>query len=442
MPSLKSELKTLTEVYSGALAEVGNWCCVYVKVEFLWPDQVYIQRFEGREFFLVPPCIGADGSVMHPAVALKLAEDEDHSVGAKAINELLSAMTWSKDRTASVVAWGGGRRPYPCVGKESAQVSDRAYFPDLPENLSQKAKLALALYREGKSMEHVVYACLSFLKILNVQFATSKPQKDWINQAVVSVRGNQAQKRLDELRQIEADIGSYLFDSARCAIAHAFASPLVNPDDPSDDRRLRQDYPLVKELAVIAIEQEFGVRSPSTVYAEHLYELAGFKEWFPSDVRENATLLAQSCGSIRFPRLRFELIGRDVYAPLDELDATFLEAVDGCAIVECRSVRYPVSIKLYLNFAEERLQLDLLNGVWCGDDGTADAAQAVSDMLRFRWDYYRQYIFQVRSVPDGIVLGRASVFIPENHWLDPNELNEVRRFEDLAQMRRAAENDL
>lgn len=442
MLSLKSELKTVAEVYSGAIAEVGNWCCGYVKAEFLWPDRVYIQSYEGRDFFLVPPCTAEDGVVMYPAVALNLPEAEDHSLGAKAINELLSAMTWSKDKGASVVAWGGGSRLHPCIGKEIANVTDRADFPDLPENLPEKAKLALALYREGKSMEHVVYACLSFLKILNVQFATSKPQKVWINQAVVSVRSNQAQKRLDELRQIEPDIGSYLFDSTRCAIAHAFASPLVNPDDPSDDRRLRQDYPLIKELAVIAIEQEFRVRSPSRVYAKHFYELAGFKKLFQSDAAQDATQLAQSCGSIQFPRLRFELVGRDGYAPLNELEATFLEAVDGCAIVECRSVRYPVSIKLYLNFAEERLQLDLLNGVWCGDDGTADAAQAVSDMLRFRWDYYRQYIFQVRSVPNGVVLGRASAFIPENHWLDPNELNEVRRFEDLAQMRRAAENDL
>jgi hypothetical protein len=442
MHSLTSELRTVAEVYSGALAEVGNWCCGYIQVEFLWPDRVSLQSYGGRNFFLVPPCTGEDGVVMYAAVALKLGEDEDHSVGAKSINELLSAMTWSKDKSARVVTWGGGRLPHPCAGQETAHLSDRAYFPDLPEDLSEKAKLALALYREGKGMEHVVYACLSFLKILNVQFATSKPQKDWINQAVVSVRGNQAQKRLDELRQIESDIGSYLFDSARCAIAHAFASPLVNPDDPSDDRRLREDYPLIKELAVIAIEQEFRVRSPSRVYAEHFYELEGFKKLFPSDAGQDASQLAERCGLIKFPRLRFELIGRDGYAPLDELDATFLEALDGCAIVECRSVRYPVSIKLYLNFAEERLQLDLLNGVWCGDDGTADAAQAVSDMLRFRWDYYRQYIFQVRSVPDGIVLGRASAFIPENHWLDPNELNEVRRFEDLAQMRRATGNDL
>ncbi|MDH4440424.1 MAG: hypothetical protein QE284_08555 [Rhizobium sp.] len=439
MLSLKSELKTVAEVYSGAIAEVGNWCCGYVKAEFLWPDRVYIQSYEGRDFFLVPPCIAADGGVMYPAVALRLAEADDHSVGAKAINGLLSTMTWSKDKSASVVAWGGGSRLHPCVGNESADVNDRAYFPDLPENLPEKAKLALALYREGKSMDHVVYACLSFLKILNVQFSNPHAQMEWINSSVAGIRGHEARRRLEELTQTEPDVGQYLFVSSRCAIAHAFASPLVNPDDPSDERRLRHDYPLIKELAVLAIEQVFRVRSPSTVYAEHFYELAGFKEWFPSDVRENATLLAESCGSIRFPRLRFELVGRDGYAPLDELEATFLESADGCALVECRSVRYPVSIKLYLNFAEERLQLDLLNGVWCGDDGTADAAQAASDILRFRWDYYRQYIFQVRSVPDDIVLGRASAFIPENHWLDPNELNEVRRFEDLAQMRRATE---
>jgi hypothetical protein len=36
---------------------------------------------------------------------------------------------------------------------------------------------------------------------------------------------------------------------------------VVNPDDPADLIRLRKDLPVIRELARIAIEREFGVKS-------------------------------------------------------------------------------------------------------------------------------------------------------------------------------------
>jgi hypothetical protein len=52
----------------------------------------------------------------------------------------------------------------------------------------------------------------------------------------------------------------------------------IDPENPSDLERLTQDLPLIRDLAAYAIEFEFGVKSATTVYREHLYELEGFRK--------------------------------------------------------------------------------------------------------------------------------------------------------------------
>ncbi len=67
--------------------------------------------------------------------------------------------------------------------------------------------------------------------------------------------------RITTLQSIEPDVAKYLYVSGRCAVAHAYQSNVVNPDDPADLIRLRKDLPVIRELARIAIEREFGVKS-------------------------------------------------------------------------------------------------------------------------------------------------------------------------------------
>lgn len=48
-------------------------------------------------------------------------------------------------------------------------------------------------------------------------------------------------------------------------MAHAFGSPIADPDCYDDKRRLEDDLPLMKELARHHITSKFGVGSPSVV---------------------------------------------------------------------------------------------------------------------------------------------------------------------------------
>ncbi|GLS51444.1 hypothetical protein GCM10007885_43010 [Methylobacterium gnaphalii] len=73
------------------------------------------------------------------------------------------------------------------------------------------------------------------------------------------------------------DVGRHLYESGRCAIAHATGKPIVNPDDPRDAERLFLELPLVREMAVRAIEDRFGILTQSAEFDLHLYELRGWK---------------------------------------------------------------------------------------------------------------------------------------------------------------------
>jgi hypothetical protein len=65
--------------------------------------------------------------------------------------------------------------------------------------------------------------------------------------------------RLRSLGATELDISKYLYESGRCAIAHAYADPIIDPDDVSDLRRLSEDLYIVKEIAEHLIDSELKV---------------------------------------------------------------------------------------------------------------------------------------------------------------------------------------
>lgn len=134
----------------------------------------------------------------------------------------------------------------------------------LPTNTSPEAELALALYREGLSVNSVPFAFLSFFKIFNIRFPTGPTQTSWVNNNLHKIWYSPATDRLQELQRTQPDVGQYLYVQGRCAVAHANASPLVNPDDYAERRRLEFDMPLLKELATLFIEQELGVLTDAT----------------------------------------------------------------------------------------------------------------------------------------------------------------------------------
>ncbi|MFQ5849851.1 MAG: methylamine utilization protein MauJ [Candidatus Binatia bacterium] len=68
-----------------------------------------------------------------------------------------------------------------------------------------------------------------------------------------------SQERVKELQRVHQDIGHYLYDSGRSALAHAFQPPLIDPDLFDDTYRINLDLPVLEELVKLYMERELGL---------------------------------------------------------------------------------------------------------------------------------------------------------------------------------------
>jgi len=140
----------------------------------------------------------------------------------------------------------------------------------LPRVSDPKAQLALALYREALCVNSVPYAFLGFAKVLNVFLAGDVKTIKWINENLANVNGILERARIVQLQQEGTDIGKYLYVNGRCAVAHAYSDPLVDPDIPNDERRLLRDLPLIQSLAQLLIESELCIKTEKTWLSEEV----------------------------------------------------------------------------------------------------------------------------------------------------------------------------
>ena len=76
-----------------------------------------------------------------------------------------------------------------------------------------------------------------------------------------------AAKRVAELREVGIDVSRHLFESGRCAVAHAsLQGEIVDPDIPEDRRRLSSDLIIMEELARIYIRDELKLPDSRSLY--------------------------------------------------------------------------------------------------------------------------------------------------------------------------------
>lgn len=130
-----------------------------------------------------------------------------------------------------------------------------------------KSRLALALFREARTVNSTPYEFLGYFKILNIvwndRWATindtrERPIVDGIRTTLPHLKDSQSLQRLRVISQTQTDPAAYLYESGRCAVAHANLSNVVDPDDFGDLRRLSADMCIIKEIAEYLLETHFG----------------------------------------------------------------------------------------------------------------------------------------------------------------------------------------
>jgi hypothetical protein len=235
-----------------------GYCTTGIDTDIPWPSKEVVIEFHGRKFHLLPETDSGSRMVRVETCTGFTCDDAQ-----KLTLEFLSALAWAE--RGSVVPTDGNWCTAPLdVGKgpKGCSMFDGTfnYLPDPPD---PKAKLALALYREGLSVNLVPYKVLGFFKIINIICHRGDAQIQWIKDNMQYVTDDyEATARLTALQSTEPDVANYLYVSGRCAVAHAFDQKnVVNPDDPADLVRLRKDLPVIRALARIAIEREFGIKS-------------------------------------------------------------------------------------------------------------------------------------------------------------------------------------
>ena len=201
-------------------------------------------------------------------------------------------------------------------------ICDEFDLSDLPAVEDGAGKLALALMREGRGLNHPGYSFLSFFRALETVIPNGPARGAWVTANIDRLEGHRAKDALDKLRaDVQSDIGKHVRESGRHAIAHARANPIINPDDPRDARRLELERPIIEALAVLAIEDHLGIRTSHRAWREHLYDLRGWKRILPLPVIQ-ASLLPEPPdvqANIDLPQINFRLRRSNLFPLLEDM---------------------------------------------------------------------------------------------------------------------------
>jgi hypothetical protein len=251
-----------------------KWMTLAVKAKFGWPVEEIEIEYLGCKYLLRP-----ESDEDAQSVSLLCPTGITMESAMLLVNRFLSALSWTEEQGIKGLFAIGSNGPKPTrVGKSKIRFISQKFRADyLPEPKDEKSLRALALFREAQSLNSPAYSFLGFFKVLNILFYKGATQQEWINNNLSVVKDYESLKRLEIIRTEHKDLGKYLYEQGRCAVAHAFSDPIVDPDIPSEIGRLAEDLKIVKELAAIAIEKELGIISKSTYHSVHLYELEGFQ---------------------------------------------------------------------------------------------------------------------------------------------------------------------
>jgi len=416
---LISEIPELKDVLAGELAERGTWAVASVDARMSWPVTAQKVQYRGVDIWVLP--VTKDN---YPGIALNLrasGKQEDEAEGL--ILQFLSTLSWIENGGVLVEQFTRGWRPEPARREKrfGFGIQDDFDFSYFPEPSDEKAQLALAIMREGRGLNHPAYAFLSFYRVLEVAVADGRKRGEWITAHIERIANPQATEIIGKLKADGVtDIGEHLQKSGRQAIAHARSKPIINPDDPRDARRLRAELPIIEALAMLAVEEELGVKTRQTTWREHLYELEGFKKILGPE-RVAAIAKGETPGDttpITFPQLSIELRRRAPYKALANLQVISLEACGPVVALVAQSHDEYFRFRCHLDFANERLHFDVLRDIAGKDDGSAECAERHAEAERFIYDYLCNGELRILDSATQALLSRKDAFIPMNCYVN------------------------
>ncbi|MEO9591380.1 methylamine utilization protein MauJ [Rhodopirellula bahusiensis] len=256
-PKIHIPVGPTTEKQVLPITDMLCWMIITVETTIGWPAIETSVTFAGETLLLRPQ--DGDSSA---DVRMQYAHPQNEHATFELISRFLSCLSWwyhmparGDIRISSTAPMrGGGLRPGPPL------VANFSIPSDLTIPTAVVDRLSLALYREAASVNHLPFEFLGYFKVINASHNKSKDQIAWMNQALPQISDSKALSRIANLNANEPNVGKYLYGSGRCAVAHAFQAPVIDPDLSVDLYRLGDDLPVVRALAEYLIEHDLGIK--------------------------------------------------------------------------------------------------------------------------------------------------------------------------------------
>ena len=171
IPAFRREIPDQKSVFVGELAQNGEWIVAHISTNSFWPITSQKVRWRGVDIWIMPIM-----KSYYPAVAMMVPQGKSRAECEELLMRFLSMLSWVEERGFTVDGLGGGNLPRPMGRDKERGFSicdefDLSYFPEVTD---EKAQLALGLMREGRGLNHVGYAFLSFYRVLEVAFPTDE----------------------------------------------------------------------------------------------------------------------------------------------------------------------------------------------------------------------------------------------------------------------------
>ncbi|HIE7342238.1 TPA: methylamine utilization protein MauJ, partial [Legionella pneumophila] len=259
--------------------ERGQWLLANVEQQIGWPQKRALISYRGRKILLLPATSKYYAGV---AVITKIGQLDE---GKIFVMQFLSALAWYRPSKIDIIQWTnsatqGSLNQYLRLELTKRPGMTALFFRPtmLPDPKNKNAQLALSLFREGLSLNHLGYSFLSYYKIINMRYPNGATQKQWIRSNLYKLESlKYLSDRLSSLKQKHNDLAYYIYTECRCAVAHAGGTaPVYDPESLYDEIRFYEIQPIAHALAKIIIEDEFCIKTTNTILKEHLYELEGF----------------------------------------------------------------------------------------------------------------------------------------------------------------------
>jgi len=236
-----------------------NWLNIGVKGHADWSEKEMQIVFGGHALLLRPATRATEQSVHIKLLGIREPE------AMTLINRFLSVLSWCDDASMQNIGGFSGSLKPQSISRETRHVGSSIAFPFGRHLEKDKhVRVALACYREARTVNSRPFSFLSYFRILNIVWddkidrnTRKRPLEEGITQTLPKITCELALARPAELRRQGKEAAKYLYSARRCAIAHAYKeNERVDSDDIEELRGLSQDIHIVKALAEYLIRNQ------------------------------------------------------------------------------------------------------------------------------------------------------------------------------------------